>query len=338
MQFLLAYYQSDTITIRDKSEAESAYARVSCVCLAPPRMCACTRVRLSICASMTCVHRCITYVQSFRWLAAFFIAESFAFFCLVIAKLLVLDRMKSFVSLKTVSMPRWWAAGSRVLVAAAVGLNVVGACGSVGASIYSEKAAGFYSAAAAAAAANSTDYQTQRTQAEHQSQSAANFGAIPLGCELVVLLFIVVAFSVVGFASVRRVNAALRSMADNDGRATKQVQEKGQGLQRQILGTVVVVFVSFLIRVVFSIMFALANALQNTGNTCPASAGRCDPICHNVYSQMQVWLLYTPEFQILIVLISQPITLIIALWGMTSGRMLEMMKGAPLQHRLLATM
>jgi hypothetical protein len=35
------------------------------------------------------------------------------------------------------------------------------------------------------------------------------------------------------------------------------VQEKGEELQRQILGTVVVVFVSFLMRVAFSIMFAL---------------------------------------------------------------------------------
>ena len=54
MQFLLAYYQSDknsTIAFRDKSEAESAHARVSCVCLAPARIRACTaaRVRLNVC-------------------------------------------------------------------------------------------------------------------------------------------------------------------------------------------------------------------------------------------------------------------------------------------------
>ena len=51
-------------------------------------------------------------------------------------------------------------------------------------------------------------------------------------------------------------------------------------------------------------------------------------------------MLYTPEFEILIVLISQPVALIIALWGMTSGHMLELMKGEglPQQHRLLNTM
>ena len=295
----------------------------------------------------TCTHvylcqhaprRRVTYAQSIRWLAAFFIAESCAFCCLVIAKLLVLERMKGFVSRKAAGMPRWWASGSRVLVAAAVCLNFVGACGSVGASVYSARAAGFYSAAAA----NSTDYQNQITEGSHLSQISASVAAIPLGCELVVLLLIVLAFSVVGCASVRRVNAAMSSMAASDGRAS-QVHVKGQQLQRQIVGTVAVVFVSFLIRVVYSIMFALANGLQNSGSTlsaCPDNSGLCDPICHNVYSQIQGWLLYTPEFEILTVLISQPVALIIALWGMTSGHMLELMKGEglPQQHRLLNTM
>ena len=278
--------------------------------------------------------RRVTHVQSFRWLAAFFIAESCAFCCLVIAKLLVLERMKGFVSRKAAGMPRWWASGSRVLVTAAVGLNIVGACGSVGASVYSARAAGFYSAAAA----NSTDYQNQITEGNHLSQISASVAAIPLGCELVVLLLIVLAFSVVGCASVRRVNAAMSSMADSDARAS-QVRVKGQQLQRQIVVTVAVVFFSFLMRVVYTIMFALANGLQNSGSTlstCPDNSGRCDPICHNVYSQIQGWLLYTPEFELLIVLISQPVALIIALWGMTSGRTLELMKGVPLQHRLLA--
>ena len=169
---------------------------------------------------------------------------------------------------------------------------------------------------------------------------SASVAAIPLGCELVVLLLIVLAFSVVGCASVRRVNAAMSSMAASDGRAS-QVHVKGQQLQRQIVGTVAVVFVSFLIRVVYSIMFALANGLQNSGSTlsaCPDNSGRCDPICHNVYSQIQGWLLYTPEFEILIVLISQPVALIIALWGMTSERTLQYMRSSHKQMVLVSLM
>jgi len=270
--------------------------------------------------------RRITHVQSFRWLAAFVIANSFAFCCLVIAKLLVLDRMRDFAVHRAIGMPRWWAVGSRFLVVAAVGLNFVGACGSVGASVYFARAAGFYSAAADAAAVNRTDAQTELNQGANQAQNAAKFVAVEIVCELLVLLLIVIAFCVVGVVSVRRVNAALSAITDSDHPESRQTQRIGQKLRRKIVGTVGVVFVSFLMRVVFSIMFALANALQNSGNsgsnTCPNYSGRCDPICLNVFSKVQIWLLYTPEFQLLIVLISQPVALIIALWGMTSGRML----------------
>jgi len=288
----------------------------------------CTIERVLACPAS---QRRITHLQSFRWLAAFVIANSFAFFCLVIAKLLVLDRMKNFAVHKTIVAPRWWVVGSRVLVSAAVGLNFVRACCSVGASVYSARAAGLYSAAADAAVANSTAARTQRSQANDLVQIyAARFVAVEIVCELVVLLLIVIAFCVVGVVSVRRVNAALSAIADNDHPESRQVQQKGQKLQRQIVGTVGVVFVSFLMRVVFSMMAALANALQNGGNigsnTCPNYSGRCDPICLNVFSKVQIWLLYTPEFQLLIVLISQPVALLVALWGMTSGRALRLMR------------
>jgi hypothetical protein len=272
--------------------------------------------------------RRITHFQALRWLSAYLVTYPFAFCCLVIAKLLVLDRMRDFAVHRTIGAPQWWVVGSRILVAAAVGLNFVGACGSVGASVYSERAAGLYSAAADAAVANSTDARSQRTQANDLVQNAARFVAVELGCELVVLLLVVIAFSVVGVASFRRLSYVMNSIrnSDNDGPMSRQVQRTGQELQRQIVGTVAVVFVSFLMRVAFSIMFALANGLQNSGDTCPKYSGRCDPNCYNMFSNMQIWLLYTPECQLLIVLISQPVALIIALWGMTSGRMLALMK------------
>ena len=41
---------------------------------------------------------------------------------------------------------------------------------------------------------------------------------------------------------------------------------------------------------------------------------------------IQSWLLYTPEFQLSVVLISSPLSLLVALWGMTSKRALQAMK------------
>jgi hypothetical protein len=54
---------------------------------------------------------------------------------------------------------------------------------------------------------------------------------------------------------------------------------------------------------------------------------------------MQRWLLRTPEFRMVIVLISSPLTMMVSLWGMTSKRMLTQMDSsgsALVQKQLLA--
>ena len=51
-------------------------------------------------------------------------------------------------------------------------------------------------------------------------------------------------------------------------------------------------------------------------------------------------MLRTPEFQVTIVLVSSPLTLLVALWGMTSEQTLEAMKSkvqeVPLMQRVLS--
>ena len=104
---------------------------------------------------------------------------------------------------------------------------------------------------------------------------------------------------------------------------TNAAAASGMHLRRQIVGTVAFVFVTFLLRAVFSTMFALANELQNEGAECHTNA--CSS-CYNVYRLMQLWLIYTPEFQQMVELISSPLALLVALWGMTSARTLQLMK------------
>ena len=135
-------------------------------------------------------------------------------------------------------------------------------------------------------------------------------------CEVAVLLLVILAFAVVGIASARRVSSALRDMNDEHGAAGRQ-------LRRQIVGTASFVFLTFLLRAVFSIMNALANALQNDNANCPTF---CGIPCNNVYQLIQNWLYVTPEFQLIVVLISSPLALIVALWGMTSERTLQHMR------------
>jgi hypothetical protein len=48
--------------------------------------------------------------------------------------------------------------------------------------------------------------------------------------------------------------------------------------------------------------------------------------CYNVYTRIWVWNSYTPEYSTTVVLISSPLTLLVALWSMTSKLTLQLMR------------
>jgi hypothetical protein len=50
----------------------------------------------------------------------------------------------------------------------------------------------------------------------------------------------------------------------------------------------------------------------------------CNLLCS--YTHMARWMSRTPGFQVVVVLISSPLSLIVALWGMTSNQMLQIIK------------
>ena len=264
-----------------------------------------------------------------RWVAAFVVAYAMEFLCLSAAKLMVLDRMMEFAMRKGEGVWRRWVVGGRVVMAAVVAGNVVGLGGNVAAAVYFQRTAESYSAASAALAANNTaDANNFANLGSQQAQLAYSTDSLQLFCEVAVLLLIIVAFAVVGAACARRLSSeqrrhdALVNTADAAAAAPAWRQ-----LRLRIVGTAAFVFVTFLLRAVYSTMFALANELQNSGNfvNCP-SGNPCDASCYNVYRLMQVWLFSTPEFQLTVVLISSPLSLLVALLGMTTDRALRQMQ------------
>jgi hypothetical protein len=263
-----------------------------------------------------------------RWVAAFVIFYAIEFLCLSAAKLMVLDRMMEFAMTRREGIPRRWVVGGRVVMAAVVAGNVVGLGGNVAAAAFFQRTAEYDISASAAFAANNTaDANYFVDLVNQEAQIAASTQSLQLFCEVAVLLLIIVAFAVVGAVCSRRVSSALMGMTDDAAAAGRQ-------LRLQIVGTAAFVFVTFLLRAVYSTMLALANELQNQGVNCPSSS-ICDASCFNVYFLMQVWLQYTPEFQLMVVLISSPLAMIVALWGMTSDRMLQRMQS---NRRQMGTM
>jgi len=255
--------------------------------------------------------------QTQYWGVAFYVTYAMEFLCLSVAKLLVLHRMADFAVAKRHVMSRGLAVGGRVVMAVVVVGNVAGLCGNVAAAVYSKEAGDLFMAASVAYAANNTDAGVAFYNLTDPVISVATeAGSVQQFCEVAVLLIIILAFAAVGVACARRVSSSLRSMNDAHEAAGRQ-------LQRQIVGTTAFVFVTFLLRTVFSIMNALANGLQNDAALC---ANNCDPSCNNVWEIIQYWLQLTPEFQLSVELISSPLALLVALWGMTSKRALQRMK------------
>jgi len=239
-----------------------------------------------------------------------------------VAKLLVLDRMLTFSAAKEQGRAERLSNGRRVVMILVVTGNLVGLGSYIASAVFYKEAGDLAAAAAAGYAANSTsaadDGSLAANKAKARASNAQYSGSFQEFSEVTVLLVIIAAFTVTGVASARRIAASLRAM----NHETHRVQ--GQLLRLQLVATVAVVFVTFLLRAVFSTMYALASSGQNTAAACPG--GPCNPNCLTTGELMLRWLSATPEFQAMVVLIASPLSLLVALWGMTSMRMLRLMK------------
>ncbi len=276
------------------------------------------------------------FALAYSWFAVFLVMYAIEFMCLSAARLMVLDRMSDFAAGQDEGTRKRWAAGGRAVMAVVVLGNAVGLAANVAAAVHIQRAAEAASTASALFAANSTQAAIDFvSSSQTEDQLAVSIAAVQSFCEVAVLLLIVAAFVVAGVACARVVSSRLLSVDRASASAAA-----GRELKRQIVVTTVVVFIAFVLRSVQSTMLAVARQLQNGVRTCPGVTGFCDPSCNNVFTHITLWAVYTPEFQVTVVLISSPLTLLVALWGMTSKQTLQAMKSkeqeVPLLQRVLS--
>jgi hypothetical protein len=263
------------------------------------------------------------------WAAVFLVMQAIDFLCLSAARLMVLDRMSYFSAGQDVATRKRWAAGVRMVMAVVVLGNAVGLAANVAAAVHVQRAAEAASSASALFAANSTQAAGESfLSSQREAQLTASIAAVQSFCEVAVLLLIVAAFIVAGVVCARVIRFRLLAVdaASVPAAVGNYVHLVGEELRRRMVVTTVVVFVAFVIRSVQSTMTAVARQLQDQATTCPGVTDFCDASCYNMYTHMHFFLLSTPEFQVTIVLISSPLTLLVALWGMTSEQTLHAMK------------
>ena len=274
--------------------------------------------------------------QGLRWLTAYALTFPFTLCCLVITKLLVLDRMMDFSKLDTRAPTGTARLFRRGVLAVIVLGSTAGLCGNIAASVSFIKAAGIFDAALTAPNISDSGPKQQLKAANDQVARGAQAGALLFGFESLMLVSIVVAIFLVGLISARRIHAALQASLQESSAlagahaaaAAAQLQaivEQGRALQLQVVSTCAAIFFSFLLRALYTTMFSVASALQNSDLICPVYSNRCSS-CYNAPSHVLIWLLYTPSFHYSVVLLSGPLAMLVVLWGMTSGRALAVMQ------------
>jgi hypothetical protein len=265
---------------------------------------------------------------SIHWLVVFSVTYPIDLLCLSAAKLMILDRMSVFAS-----APKHWALWGKFLMAAVVAGNVAGLAGNATTAFYLEKGAASYLLASTSYSSNNTeDGKRYFDLSQQRIQYAYTIGSVQSFCEVVVLLLIVFAFVVVGIACARRISFAVIGVEraaqyarshDMASPLFAQAAAEGRKLRLQVILTSGFVFASLLLRSVYSTMYAVVNQLQDSGkdfsHCSPVLSRRfCDASCYNVFTLMHRWMTRTPEFQLTIVLISSPLTLLVALYGMSN--------------------
>ena len=200
--------------------------------------------------------------------------------------------------------------------------NTVGLAAMIAAAVPAQRAAEAASTASALFAANSTQLARESfSLSQTELQLTISISSVQSFCEVAVLLLIVAAFVVAGVMCARVIRSRLLAVD-----AASASAAAGRELRRRMVVTTAVVFVAFVVRSVQSTMIAVARQLQDTATTCPGVTDRCDASCFNVFTRINQWAVRTPEFQVTIVLVSSPLTLLVALWGMTSSQTLHAMK------------
>jgi len=245
-----------------------------------------------------------------------------------LAKLFVLDRMVTLAKFKqNPALQQRFSVASRVVVALVVCINIVSIAGGIVNAAHIQPILNLIASGIADYNANPGVQTALRILGQDLPQSQPLFqkffifSNVQFICEAVLLALLVAVFTVTGIVCIRRILGLVIAPADT------QLEENRQSMLRQILGTVLVIFVSFLLRITFSILQVTARywtathltSAEITAFLLPGLPGGQLPPTNNCVALLSFYAV-VPEFQVVIILLSSPVALVVALWGMTTLR------------------
>ena len=256
------------------------------------------------------------------WQIVFNISYPVEFLLMSVIKTVILTRMTLVVqaaSRSAVLKRRILVLQQAVMALVALGC-VVGICGNIATSVSMYQVARYYRETgdawikgdmlAVTAANQGVDVYFEENEKRTSVQCLA---------EIIVLLSIIVGYILSAFFVLSSQTSAAR--ATSAAMLEKHI-EKMRYIRRQIIIVVFVTFVSLLVRCVYAFMNALAGLLYRIsrpiGNTSSATCEDLCADCRSVGAILDTWLDFAPNFQCWIIFFSEPVTLLVSLWGMIS--------------------
>ena len=251
------------------------------------------------------------FAEHFSWRAAQTVFGELEFLFVIVAKLMVLDRMSDFVATSPALKQRW-RVGGRAVVAVVVVSSIVALAVVIAASLRFQQASQYFREASDFLVFNNITFSSpQLDLARQKVESALEIESNLLVCHAAVLLLVTSLFLAIGVLSARRINSMLVAID-----AASATAETGRSVRLQVVTTTAFVFLALLLRASSSTLWAVAAKSQDTAS-CPVGLSLCDS-CFNTYAHIIHWIAFTPEFFPIVILISSPLALLVALWGMTS--------------------
>ena len=288
------------------------------------------------------------FATSLRFASVFVILYGFEFLCLVMCKLMLLGRLATSAGQSSpTDVPemsgvrrRWLTVSGRalpnvyrVMAGAVVVGSVVGMVADAVAGAYGVQQAGlmYQAAGACDAAGNDTNSSLAFFNAANViSTKASTAQSVQSSSEALTLLIVSVAFlAIVSWSSalfrmLERFSArVLLQFTLNDrgnipaheanvARIVADAMQAAAEHQRRLTAACVIVLVTFPARVAFDLLNAYADFNDPFNNDC----SQCEP-CQSTRILINTWLIYTPEFQPIVVAVSSPLPLTLSLWLLT---------------------
>lgn len=240
------------------------------------------------------------------WNAAYQVLYGLYVPCVTLAKLMLLDRLVDFAVPKSDPMSKKLSVAGRVAFAVVVLVSAIAMCSAIALAVTEVRIG-----SAILSGTNSS------AAVRPLLQELGYIEAVQASCDVVWRLINLLAYGLTGILCARRVRSAMLALSQTPSQYSL-ASEAGKKLKRQIALTTVVLFMTEALRAAFSVWYAFIQGGSNVKD-CTQATKLCSS-CYNDWQLMLLYDIYTPELYLIVELIASPLSLLVALWGMTSGR------------------